>query len=259
VKLTFTRTAALAAVAAGAVLLALAAGRADPQQRQTPSLTIESMTGADTYAYYCASCHGRTGLGDGPVAASVKTPMPDLSTITVRNKGTFPRDRVRAAVVNTERPITAHGTGDMPVWGPIFHALDPNDARVAVRLDNVVTFIETLQNPVTVTPATGRELFATYCASCHGPNGRGGGPVADQLRHDTPDLTRFAARNGGVFPSARLEQIIDGRGIPAHGTREMPVWGDAFSRMRGADRDTVRARVEAITRFIESIQERAGE
>jgi mono/diheme cytochrome c family protein len=258
-RLTPTRLMASAAAAAGAMLLVIGGGRAISQQRQAAPPALESLTGADTYAYYCAPCHGRTGHGDGPVAASLKTPLPDLSTLAARNNGVFARDRVRAAIVNTERPITAHGTGEMPVWGPIFRAFDPSDARVDVRIDNVVAFVETLQTPVIVSPSTGRELFATYCASCHGRNGRGDGPIAGELRHDVPDLTRFAARNRGVFPSARLEQIIDGRGVPAHGTRDMPVWGDAFARVPGGDATVARARIEAITRFLESIQERTGE
>jgi mono/diheme cytochrome c family protein len=104
----------------------------------------------------------------------------------------------------------------------------------------------------------GRALFATHCASCHGPNGRGGGPVAPELRHEVPDLTRFAMRNGGMFPSVRVQRIIDGTEVPTHGTREMPVWGDVFKRMRGASDAEVQRRIEAITRFLESIQERAG-
>ena len=216
------------------------------------------MAGVDTYGYYCAGCHGRDGRGDGPVAGSLKTPMPDLSTIATRNGGGFPRDRVRAAVVNAERPVAAHGTGEMPVWGPIFRILDQSDARAQIRIDNVVSYLETLQRPMAVSAATGKELFTAYCASCHGRDGRGDGPMVDQLRSPVPDLTQFAARNGGMFPSVRVARIIDGRGISSHGTTAMPVWGIAFARSGGLTAGEVASRIEALTRFLEAIQERAS-
>jgi len=104
----------------------------------------------------------------------------------------------------------------------------------------------------------GRVLFGTHCATCHGPNGRGGGPMATELRHEVPDLTRFTMRNGGMFPSVRVQRIIDGTDVTSHGTREMPVWGNVFMRA-GASDQVVETRIEALTRFLESIQERAGE
>jgi mono/diheme cytochrome c family protein len=105
----------------------------------------------------------------------------------------------------------------------------------------------------------GRDLFVAHCASCHGATGRGDGPVAESLRARPADLTQFAIRNGGVFPTARLQRIVDGRDVVAHGTREMPVWGTAFKRTKESlDDPAVRARIDAIVRFLESLQERAG-
>ena len=57
----------------------------------------------------------------------------------------------------------------------------------------------------------GRDLFRVYCATCHGVDGRGAGPMASELRRLPPSLTSYAVRNGGVFPSERLRTIIDGR------------------------------------------------
>jgi mono/diheme cytochrome c family protein len=244
-------------VAAIMVLVTLGGGIG--AQRVPAPPPAESTAGADTYAYYCAGCHGREGRGDGPVAGSLATPLPDLSAIAAGNGGVFPRARVRAAVVNTDRPIAAHVTGDMPVWGSIFRIVDPSDARVQVRVDNVVTYLETLQRPMPVTAATGRELFGAHCASCHGANGRGDGPMAGQLRRDVPDLTRFTERNGGIFPSVRVGRIIDGREIPSHGASEMPVWGTTFMRLPGASPADVTSRIDALTRFLESIQQRASD
>ena len=116
------------------------------------------------------------------------------------------------------------------------------------------------QGPSSSPKKAGAQLFRTYCATCHGTTARGDGPMADELRKTPPDLTRYTARNGGVFPSERLRQIIDGRGVASHGTREMPVWGDAFRS--GPERlspEAVNARIDAIVGYLEAIQERAGE
>ena len=106
---------------------------------------------------------------------------------------------------------------------------------------------------------TGRALFMTYCASCHGVNGRGNGPAAEELRHRPADLTQFAARNGGVFNGARIHRFIDGRTvITAHGTMEMPVWGDEFKWREGLPENGITDRVDALVRYLETLQERAG-
>jgi mono/diheme cytochrome c family protein len=111
-----------------------------------PPLTIKSLDGGDLFRFYCASCHGRTGAGDGPVAPSLTRRPADLTRLARGNGGAFPRDRVTATIAGTKGAITpAHGPSDMPVWGPIFRALDPDDRQVTVRIDNLVTFIESIQ------------------------------------------------------------------------------------------------------------------
>ena len=77
---------------------------------------------------------------------------------------------------------------------------------------------------------SGAQLFRTHCASCHGENAKGAGPISAQLRNAVPDLTTFSARNGGMFPAERVRQMIEGRGPAAHGDRSMPIWGDVFRR-----------------------------
>lgn len=116
-------------------------------------------------------------------------------------------------------------------------------------------------------PATGDEiargaaLYATYCAACHGPSGRGGGPVADLLAVPVPDLTTIAARHGGAFPRLEVIQIIDGRtGLRVHGG-SMPLWGSAFAAETGGSAGAygaepdIRARVLALARYLETLQE----
>lgn len=115
------------------------------KQEMPPALVIDSIEGQDSFMFYCAPCHGRSGKGDGPVAAALKKSPPDLGTLARRNGGTFPRASVTAFVAGSDRTPAAHGPGEMPVWGPIFRSLDPSDTRAKVRIDNVVTFIESIQ------------------------------------------------------------------------------------------------------------------
>ena len=106
--------------------------------------------------------------------------------------------------------------------------------------------------------AAGRALYLEHCASCHGSAAGGNGPAADSLRRRPTDLTDFSRTNGGVFPSERLRQIIDGRGVGSHGSFEMPVWGSVFKATAGSEQ-AARERVDAIVSFLKSIQARVGE
>lgn len=235
---------------------AIVAGQGRGQQ--TPPILIESLAGRDSFDLYCAACHGSGGRGDGPVAPALRTRPADLTSLARRNGGAFPRDRVREFIKGTGRVLAAHGTSEMPVWGPIFHAFE-SDARVRERIANLVSYVESIQAPSTAPDDTGSRLFRTYCASCHGTTGRGNGPLADQLRRTPPDLTQFTRRNGGVFPSERVHRIIDGRDVPIHGDREMPIWGDVFKTAPGgSSAGAVKARIDAIVRYLEGIQERAA-
>ncbi len=105
--------------------------------------------GQRAYGRACASCHGVGARGDGPVAPTLTVPPTDLTTLAKRNGGVFPRDQVIAAVTG-DRPITAHGTRDMPVWRLTFGPRASGAAAVAALrtrrwLDGMVDYLETLQ------------------------------------------------------------------------------------------------------------------
>jgi len=137
-----SRTAAIVGVL-GTALMMMAAVKQTTGPRMPP-LVGESMYGPDLFNLYCATCHGRDGKGAGPVAQSLKTPPPDLTLLARRNGGLFPRARVKAAIAGgTATP--SHGSVDMPVWGPIFRGLDPSDARVEVRINNLVSHVASIQ------------------------------------------------------------------------------------------------------------------
>ena len=101
----------------------------------------------------------------------------------------------------------------------------------------------------------GENLYKAYCASCHGPEAKGNGPMAACLKVAPPDLTRIAARNGGKFPLQRVDRIISGEEpLPSgHGTRAMPVWGPVFSQV-DRDQDLGRVRIDNLARFLRDIQ-----
>ena len=87
------------------------------------------------------------------------------------------------------------------------------------------------QGPATEEALThGPVLYRAYCASCHGEDGTGAGPVAEALRSASPDLTLLAKQNEGAFPRVRVERLIRNQeGPAAHGTAKMPVWGPVFA------------------------------
>jgi mono/diheme cytochrome c family protein len=128
----------------------------------------------------------------------------------------------------------------------------------ALALVLATAAIRAQRTPDTAVVESGRNLFATYCASCHGISGRGNGPAAEELRRRPADLTQYAKQNGGIFNGARIHSIVDGRAVKAHGTMEMPVWGDAFKWREGLPEDAITVRIEALVRYLETIQERPG-
>jgi len=111
---------------------------------------------------------------------------------------------------------------------------------------------------VTLADYSGAELFQRFCASCHGEAGHGDGPVARGLAVAVPDLT-LISRRYGEFPSVRITETIDGRGvvITTHGTPYMPVWGYEFWVEEGADivaETEVRDVIARLVEYIRSIQ-----
>ena len=121
-----------------------------------------------------------------------------------------------------------------------------------------------LQNPPpaptpdqsTILPLDGARIFRNYCASCHGPNGSGGGPVASALKTKVPLLTTLARRNHGTFPADRVRHIVAGdENHAAHGSREMPVWGPVFHQIQN-DQDLGYVRLQNVTEYLISIQQK---
>lgn len=100
---------------------------------------------------------------------------------------------------------------------------------------------------------SGAEMYMTWCASCHGTQGKGDGPAAAALRKPPADLTQIARKNGGKFPTEKIRNYIDGTSaVVAHGSRDMPVWGSFFRRLGGDA--TVTYRIVTLANYVESLQ-----
>lgn len=106
-------------------------------------------------------------------------------------------------------------------------------------------------------PVEGARIFQYRCASCHGADGRGHGPASLTLKHAAPNLTLISQRNGGTFPYQQVKEIIEGKQPSpiARGYRRMPVYGPIFHKVE-ADQDWGEVRLDAITRQVQSMQQR---
>ena len=102
----------------------------------------------------------------------------------------------------------------------------------------------------------GADLYKAYCASCHGLDAKGAGPMAVSLKVAPLDLTRISIRNGGTFPLTRVQKIISGEVQPSsgHGSSAMPVWGPIFSKVT-RDVDLGRVRIDNLARYLRDIQQ----
>jgi mono/diheme cytochrome c family protein len=103
--------------------------------------------------------------------------------------------------------------------------------------------------------AFGKVTYRVYCRNCHGADAKGDGSLAGLMKVRPSDLTRISHDNGGTFPADKVKAIIDGREeVLAHGSREMPIWGQALT----GDDAEVRTKIERLTAFLESLQEAPG-
>jgi len=105
--------------------------------------------------------------------------------------------------------------------------------------------------------ASGPEMYKTYCAVCHGVDGKGNGPAADALKVPATDLTALAQKNGGKYPGLKVAAVIRGDNqMAAHGSKEMPIWGNLFWSMSGGHEAEVQQRVTNLNKHIESLQKK---
>ena len=103
--------------------------------------------------------------------------------------------------------------------------------------------------------SSGQVMYRSYCAACHGDDGKGDGPASAALKSNPSDLTVLARRNAGKFPELRVFTAINGDlRVTAHGSKDMPTWGAVFRQMQGSDVAGVKLRIRNLTKYIESLQ-----
>jgi len=119
--------------------------QSSPIVKHVPIATSPSDSGKAMFNSYCAVCHGTDAKGAGPAASAMKTPPNDLTLLAQKNGGKYPAAHV-AAVLHGQATTAAHGSEDMPIWGPLFSSISQGrEAQVQQRIANIVQYIETLQ------------------------------------------------------------------------------------------------------------------
>jgi mono/diheme cytochrome c family protein len=106
-------------------------------------------------------------------------------------------------------------------------------------------------------PVSGVEMYKTYCAVCHGVQGKGNGPAASALKSTPTDLTMLTKQNGGKFPMDHVLSVLQfGSELPSHGSKDMPVWGPLFHSLNVNNPTEAQQRTSNIARYLKTIQVR---
>ena len=112
--------------------------------KKVPAPSTSPASGEKMYKAYCAVCHGTDAKGNGPAAPALKGPIPDLTTLAKNNGGKYPADHVASVLRFGTGGLIAHGSKDMPIWGPLFSAMGSSSTET-LRISNLTHYLETLQ------------------------------------------------------------------------------------------------------------------
>ncbi len=127
------------------VAVCSAAQETKTQLKREAAPVTSAASGSEMYVSYCASCHGKNAMGNGPAAAALKSAPPDLTTLAKRNGGKYPALRVRSILLGKEN-LVPHGDQEMPVWGPVFRTISAGHEEIVdLRIDNLNRYLESLQ------------------------------------------------------------------------------------------------------------------
>lgn len=110
--------------------------------------------------------------------------------------------------------------------------------------------------PITNAPSnSGKEMFQSYCAVCHGVGAKGNGPAASAMKTPPNDLTALAKNNGGQYPASHVAAVIRGQAVtPSHGSQDMPIWGPLFSSLSQGHEGQVQQRITNLADYIGGLQ-----
>ena len=122
------------------------AGAQETKIKKVPIKHTAADSGDEMYKEYCAACHGRTGKGDGPVVAALKTAPADLTMLARNHGGQFPAEHVQS-VLSMGVVEAGHGSKEMPIWGPLFGSIGGGVASpvVKLRIANLTDYIKSIQ------------------------------------------------------------------------------------------------------------------
>jgi mono/diheme cytochrome c family protein len=137
-------TSLIAGFAVALMALPFLAADDTPKIKKVPAHATTALSGQDLFREYCAVCHGTDAKGTGPAAAALKKKPADLTLVSNKNGGKYPEIMIQR-MINGEDDVTAHGSRDMPIWGQIFRHMSSNEDLGAVRIYNLVKYIEQIQ------------------------------------------------------------------------------------------------------------------
>jgi len=118
------------------------------QIKKVPAPSTSPASGEQMFKAYCASCHGADGKGNGPAVPALKVAVPDLTTLAQGHGGKYPETYVESVLKFGTGTHAAHGSQDMPIWGPVFNSMNPNQVMSStsqLRITNLAHYIGTLQ------------------------------------------------------------------------------------------------------------------
>src|SRR5579872_997497 len=132
----------LLALAGG--LLCLAANAQEKTVKKVPARATVAVDGKSLFNQYCAVCHGQDAKGGGPAAEAMKNNPTDLTQISRQNGGKFPDQKILADLKG-DSPNKAHGSADMPIWGPIFSNMNASLNQGQTRMYSLLSYLESIQ------------------------------------------------------------------------------------------------------------------
>jgi mono/diheme cytochrome c family protein len=127
------------------VFAGVVAAQAKPTPQKQYEQLIYSVRGPDLFRAHCAPCHGPDGKGEGPVAAVLKPKPANLTILAKNNGGKFPAEQVQKFISGDGPSGAAHGSREMPIWGPIFHQIEEDQDFGNVRLQNLIKYLKAIQ------------------------------------------------------------------------------------------------------------------
>ena len=236
----------------------------------------EVARGHELYLQHCGPCHGVKADGHGPLEPELKTPAADLRFLSTIYGYPLPADQI-ARFMDGRADVAAHGPRDMPVWGEEMWQYPEgqgNSNQVSDSVAAIVSYLQTIQirkRRASIDPQSflfvliadndvyeGHQLFLRYCAACHGEDGTGNGPVAKTLRDQPANLRLLADKFGMPLPTLALADLIDGRkAVRAHGTHEMPIWGERLYQTHEGNQGErgIGETIRKIVAYLETIQD----